>query len=245
MSLSCIQRMPEHATALVFSGFLVDACGVWFYITAGHILRDVRKVLEAGGEFDTWRLDDQTAGNPFNGAAIPFSFEMDKWLVIEDEEIGLDYAALVLDPFYCRQLEAGGVIPLSNVAWSNHVIEHDHLALVGIPSESVSYDGETIIMGQLALMPAELADEPTAAGGKVENQFYARLQDVGEIQDIDGMSGGPIFAFKRIDGNWKYSVIGVQSAWYPTTRVIAACPFESLGIALENIVQASVLDEPT
>ncbi|HEY9147324.1 MAG TPA: hypothetical protein VIN36_11600 [Thiobacillus sp.] len=235
--------MPEHATdkALVFSGFLVDAGGVWFYITAGHILRDIRKSLEAGGKFDIWRLDDQTAGNLFDGAAIPFAFEMDKWLVIEDEEIGLDYAALVLDSFYCKQLEAGGVIPLSNIAWSDHVTEHDYLALVGIPSETISYDGETIIMGRVALMPAELVDEPATAGRKRENQFYARLQDIGDVLDIDGMSGGPIFAFKRIDDNWKYSVIGIQSAWYPSTQTIAACPFTSLGIALEDIVKSSVL----
>jgi hypothetical protein len=29
----------------LFSGFVVDIAGEWFYVTAGHILRDIRKAL--------------------------------------------------------------------------------------------------------------------------------------------------------------------------------------------------------
>jgi len=240
VTLSCVQRPPGEAEEkpLVFSGFLVEAGGVWFYVTAGHILRDIRASLAAGGKFDIWRLDDQTAGNRFKGAAIPYAFDIDKWLVIENEEVGLDYAAVPLDTMYCLQLQAGGAIPIDKVAWGDHVTEHDQLALVGIPSETIAYDQETIITGRIAVMPLEESEEPAVAGRRAENQFYARLKDLGNVKDIDGMSGGPVFALKKVDGEWKYMVIGVQSGWYPTARTIAACPFASLGVALEEGVGA-------
>jgi hypothetical protein len=62
---------------------------------------------------------------------------------------------------------------------------------------------------------------------------------LGNIKDIDGMSGGPVFALKKVDGVWKYKVIGVQSGWYPSARIIAACPISSFGVALEEAVESA------
>jgi len=233
-----VQRRPgeDEEKVHVFSGFLVEASSVWFYVTAGHILRDIRASINAGAEFDVWRLDDQTAGNRFKGYAIPYAFDIGRWLVIEDEKIGLDYAAVALDTLYCKQLEVGGAIPIGKAAWGDHVTEHDHWALVGIPSETVAYDQRTIITGRTVVMPLDHAEEPELAGRKAENKFYARLKNVGNVKDINGMSGGPVFALKKVEGEWKYKVIGVQSSWYPTTWTIAACPFSFLGTALEELI---------
>ena len=240
VTLSCVQTMPgtPGEKVLVFSGFLADVSGVWFYVTAGHILRRIRSALNAGARFDVWRLGDQTAGNRFKDTAIPFAFDIDRWGVIENDEIGLDYAAVPLEEMHCRALQVGGAIPIDKSAWGDHVTEHDQWALVGVPSETVSYDGKTIITARVVVAPIEAVEEPAAAGPKAQNQFYGRLKDdsVAIVKDIDGMSGGPIFALKKVEGTWKYSVIGVQSAWYRQARVIAACPFSSFAFALEELV---------
>jgi len=239
VSLSCVQRHPgrDEEKILVFSGFLVEASGIWFYVTAGHILRDIRAALNAGAEFDVWRLDDQTAGNRFKGTtAIPYAFDIDRWLVVEDEKVGLDYAAVPLDPYYQRQLEAGEAIPIGKIAWGDHLTEHDHWALVGIPSEALAYDQESIITGRTVVIPLERAEEPEAADRKAENQFYARLKNMGDVKDIDGMSGGPVFALKKVAGEWRYCVIGVQSGWYRTNRIIVSCPFSLFGAWLEELM---------
>ncbi len=242
VTLSCLQLAPgaDAQKVFVFSGFLIEIRGVWLYVTAGHIVRDIRKSLESGVTFDRWRLDDQTAGNRFNGAAIPYDFRIERWLVIEDESVGLDYAVVVLDGFYCRALEAGGAAPLGKETWGDHVSEHDHWALVGIPSETVQFDQITAIAAKVVITPLEQASEPLAAGRKAENQFYARITDPGSVKDADGMSGGPVFALKFREGRWWYTVIGIQSAWYRDSRVIVACPFSSLGIALEEIVNSAI-----
>lgn len=246
VTLSCIQDLPAkvgektpNEKLLLFSGFLVDVDDVWFYVTAGHILRRIRSALEGGLQFHTWRLSDRSAGNQFKNTAIPFLFEIDRWLVIEDEEVGLDYAATALHPMFRDLLAAGNVVAIEKVAWGDHVTDHDQWALVGVPSESVSYDGKTIITARIVVAPLAPVDKPPeAAGSRAENQFYGRLKDDSSsiLKDVDGMSGGPIFSLKNVNGQWKYHVIGLQSSWYPSSRVIAACPFSSFGLALEDIV---------
>jgi hypothetical protein len=240
ITLSCVRTAPgkREERIFVFSGFLVDVNGIWFYVTAGHILRDIRLALKQGATFDVWRLGDQTAGNRFKNTAIPFAFDVDRWLVIEKEEIGLDYATVALEVMYCQLLKAGGAIPLDKNAWGDHVTEHDQWALVGISSKTVSYDGKSIISARVVVAPIESVAVPPEAGPKAQNQFFGRLKDdsAAVLTDVDGMSGGPIFALKKVEHEWKYSVIGVQSGWYPSDRITAACPFSSLGLALQDVV---------
>lgn len=244
VTLSCVQAARGKESVLVFSGFVVEVCGVWMYVTAGHILRDLKAALAAGGQFSTWRLDDQSAGNKFKGMAIPFEFDIVRWLVLEDRETGLDYAVLVLDTMYRLPLAAGGIVAIDKAAWGDYTTEFDHWAGVGIPSESVGYDGETIIRARIIVAPLEPADSPAQAGRRAENQFYARLKGdpTGHVKDLDGMSGGPIFALKRIEGEWRYTVIGVHSGWYRNERIVTACPFSSLGYALEEVVRPLLPD---
>ena len=44
------------------------------------------------------------------------------------------------------------------------------------------------------------------------------------MDDIAGMSGGPIFGVKLVDGRLRYWVIGIQSSWVERSRVICFCP---------------------
>lgn len=243
VTLSCVQRRPGTTTEhiVVVSGFLTEVAGCWIYVTAGHVLRDIQTAMRAGSEFDVWRLGDQTAGNPFDDTAIPFDFVLEKWLVIEDEETGVDYAAVALDSMYCRLLNAGGAVPLHRETWGKYVSEHDYWALVGIPSETVAYDGKTIITARIVIAPLRQAEIPEAAGNKSQNQFYAQLTEdsEGKVHDLAGMSGGPIFALKKAEEKWKYWIIGVQSGWYRSTRTITACPFSSFGEAIASEMEAS------
>lgn len=178
--------------------------------------------------------------NQFKGVGIPFAFDDDDWLVVEDEAVGLDYAAIPLRELYVRNLDAGGAKALAEDAWGNQLIEHDQLALIGIPKETVSYHEGNFIKGRLLLIPLAMCDAPAAAGEKADNQFFARFKQdpTGFVENINGMSGGPVFALKLgDDANWRYKVIGVQSSWYANMLVIAACPFSSLGEALQRVVE--------
>ena len=245
VTLSCVHHPcpPDEMRIHLFSGFIVDIAGEWFYMTAGHILRDIRKALDAGSTFDIWRLGDQTANNRFNNTAIPYAFDLEQWFVLEDASAGLDYATVHLGGLYRQQLEAGNVTAIAKDAWSDHLTEHDHWALFGIPAETVSYDGNTIISARVVMAPLLAADAPPLAEQRAQNQFYAKLADGSEqfVNDVVGMSGGPVFMLRYVDDAWKYGVIGVQSGWYPSTRVVAICPFATFGRALEPIVEEALL----
>jgi hypothetical protein len=240
LTLSCVQRQPgiSEERTLVISGFLVEAGGVWFYVTAGHILKAIRACVAGGVEFDIWRFDYEIASRPLKGPPIPYAFDIDKWLVIEDEEIGLDYATVPLETYYCRLLKAGGSIPIDKAAWGDHLTERDQWALIGIPEETVDYDQESIIRARRVVLPLGHAEIPEEAGRKAKNQFYARLMDRGNLTSIRGVSGGPVFGLKKVAGVWKYKVIGVQSGWYERDLIITACPFASFGGALEELVES-------
>lgn len=89
------------------------------------------------------------------------------------------------------------------------------------------------------MSPLIPADEPVLAGDRASNQFYAEPIDGSDqyFTDADGMSGGPVFTLKKVDMEcWIYGVIGVQSAWYPTSKTFAVCPFSSFRLALEEVV---------
>lgn len=245
VTLSCIQypRGSDEMRVHVFSGFVVAVAGEWFYMTVGHILRDIRSALEGGSIFDIWRFGDQTAGNRFNDTAIPYAFDIEQWFVLEDTNAGLDYATVHIGGLYRQQLEAGGVTALDRNAWGDHLTEHEHWALIGIPQETVSYDGKTIICARVVMAPLHPTDAPPLAEQKAENQFYAKLADGSEqfVRDVDGMSGGPVFMLRQVHDSWKYKVIGVQSGWYPLTRVVAVCPISTFGEALEPVVEEALL----
>lgn len=241
VTLSCVQHLPKDggSKALIFSGFLVEIEGLWLYITAGHILEGVKRALSSGSNFDRWRLDDSTAGNKFNGFAVPLDFVVDEWLAIRDEDLGFDYAALPLLDLYRHQLAAGGARALGVDAWGTHLGEHEAWALIGIPSESVNFDGVTQLTARVVTVPLKPAATPLDADSKAENQFYATFaaSPDGSIQDMDGMSGGPVFSLHRRDADsWTYKVIGVQSAWYKNQKVLAICPFDLFGVAIVHVI---------
>lgn len=244
VTLSCVQHplKSDGMKVHVFSGFVVAVKGEWFYMTAGHILRDIRHAIEIGDTFDIWRFGDQTAGNRFKDTAVPYDFDLEKWFVLEDMEVGLDYATVHIGGLLRQLLEAGGVIALDRNAWGDHVTEHEHWALIGIPRETVAYDGKTVISARFVMAPLIPTDAPPLSEQRAQNQFYAKLADGSEnfVQDIDGMSGGPVFMLHQVDEIWKYKVIGVQSAWYRSSRVVAVCPFSSFGEALEPVVEEAL-----
>jgi hypothetical protein len=91
--------------------------------------------------------------------------------------------------------------------------------------------GETSTAIKQTVMVLALAEElnPPEVLLKPFPRFYAKIltpenspdwQAMG--RDIRGMSGGPIIGVLRDDFGLRYWVIGIQSGWVDTRRVIAA-----------------------
>jgi hypothetical protein len=85
----------------------------------------------------------------------------------------------------------------------------------------------------LVRIPVEKISEPPVELAKKTERFYGRINlragGSANIDDIDGMSGGPIIGFKKNHpevGKDAYWLIGVQSGWHRATMTIAACPIQ-------------------
>jgi len=226
----------EEEKLHIYSGFLVDVQGFWFVVTAGHVVSEIKTALASNVIFTAWRLDDQTAGNRFKGIAVPFEFELDAWILLEDESVGFDYAAMLVKNLYRAGLEAGNATAMDHRAWGDHKADHDYWALVGLPSETVTLHDEDKVKGTIYLEPLDATTRPSVIGDQRHCMFYGKLRkDFNKnYKSIKGMSGGPIFSLVKSDQQWQYRVIGIQSSWIESLRTVCICP---INLFLERVTK--------
>ena len=141
--------------------------------------------------------------------------------------------------------------PLTEKALTGYPKDADVHFLVGFPRQarnvavsSFRADGNVAVEIGAPLLPVyQVAEPPNVLRSKFE-RFYAKVpitrgkvdgEDV-ILDDIDGMSGGPIFAVKEIDGRFRYWAIAVQSGWARQSRVLAACYTAPLVYALKKMI---------
>lgn len=221
------------------SCFVVEVRGIWFLVTAAHVIRDLILLRTQGAEITQWRLEDQATGKFSQG--VPFDFDPDRWIVIDDDELGSDYAAFPLSDLYQRQLVAAEIHPLDESAWLLEGSEKfDVLFMLGIPKESVREGSPPVI--KLVIIPMDPCDSPAGHPRKPDRQ-YAKLRAPGPaeppgVQDIDGMSGGPIFGLFVRQGAVSYRLLGIQSAWFAASRIVSFCPIDALTLGIAAAIDS-------
>jgi hypothetical protein len=111
----------------------------------------------------------------------------------------------------------------------------DFYTLLGIPGEYVIVDTQSIDIKSTLYSIELLNERPEGYPETVIPKFYGHIELVDELTTIEGMSGGPIFAFHQNEkGEFHYWLIALQSTWKPRSQVIAACPSKVLGLLLED-----------
>lgn len=216
---------PEELQHNLFSAFVVSVDGVWLLVTAAHVVDAIDAAKASGMVCRGIFLHDEAAGHSFKGGvALPKdSF----WFKARLDEDGLDYAATPLPTLVQAALERGGIRPVNETAWQYVPPQECEVwALVGIPKESHRIDRDNF-HSRLIIIPLEKA-EPPAGAPQGEGALYGRLVPSTDpshpnVDDIDGMSGGPVFGFKVVDGTLKYWAIGVQAGWRQGSRTANCC----------------------
>lgn len=68
--------------------------------------------------------------------------------------------------------------------------------------------------------------------------FYGKVTMIQGLTDIDGMSGGPIFSFKRNEsGELKYWLCAVQSSWIKKEALIEACLMPPFAKMVRDVIR--------
>jgi hypothetical protein len=76
--------------------------------------------------------------------------------------------------------------------------------------------------------------------------FVGQLPQQLEIPDIQGMSGGPILAFRRnTDGQWVYWIVALQSWWFPDRRIVFGCSVPEFARRVMTAMEEGESSAPT
>jgi len=210
--------------ACFVSGFVMEFGGNWYWVTAGHIVKDLEIVLSRG-KAESFRLVD-SYGNAVDHNPVPFDFPTAWKTLCYDTAAGIDFAAVELGPLERQALERNGVKPVTEAEWQ--AADHRRYAeyiMLGLPTDSVKgrttaaavfgrADPSLILATQLSPVPQQFVTPSP--------RLIASISQEWSEGSIDGMSGGPIFGIDMSTGNAE--IVAVQSHWRAEERIIAACP---------------------
>jgi hypothetical protein len=216
------------------SGFIMSFDGQWVLLTAGHILKGIDSVLEAGRQLHSCVLIDSFGDKVSHRQPFPFAYEDAPKFYIDDDDLGIDFGFIVLRDMYKKLLEANGVTPLDERVWRNHPpADRMHYVLFGFPTQFIITDQEKTPTGvkhhthinPVTLIVQKIDGIPDCADKRKKDRFYGRLSENLVLTDIDGMSGAPLFGYMLdVQMRLRYWLVGVQGGWYRDSKVIYACP---------------------
>jgi hypothetical protein len=230
----------QSSHSALITAFVMSVNDEWLLVTAGHCLRDIETLVrQQGYKISTCNLIDSNGLGATHSDPIPFAYEWAHPAYICDDE-GYDYGIVPLSRLYRGLLHRNNVRPLTENVWKKQPNVVDFYMLLGVPLDFVTYTPDSVAMGS-ALFPVEaIGERPEGFTPSSIPLFYGRIKLAPGMSRMQGLSGGPIFAFRENPkGELRYWLTALQSRGLPDSHYIAACPTHFLGKALENILGAS------
>jgi hypothetical protein len=240
----CDPLTPEGAPdgspqCFAFSGQILSVRGAWSLLTAGHILRGIEARLNSR----RWRLQfflaDDFGPGVINHHAIPFDYHSAARAYIDEN--GLDFGVVCLRPYYRALLEKNAVVPITEENWARQSeVKYDRHFMIGFPTElrqsSVWQGGRGYEVG-LHFCPAmvyvhKLASAPEDCEPAPYERFVGRIGQ-GGLDDLDGMSGCPIYGLSKGRAD-RYWIVAIQNSWLPQRRIVFGTPIPLLGRLIED-----------
>lgn len=230
----------------IAAGCILSFRGEWGWLTAGHILGSIENKLKNPQIKGLFRLADTFGPNANNHLQIPFDYESAEKSFIDDDEAGLDYGLIALSTLHKEQMEKNHIQPITEQDWmSLNNIEFDQCFMLGFTKHFISYepqqspnDSHIQASVQPVVIPITKLDPPPEEFRTTYPRFVGKINDNFSLDDIRGMSGGPIFGFGKKEQN-RYWIVAIQSSWLPTRRVIFGCPIQTVAIPIEAYIRAT------
>jgi hypothetical protein len=110
-----------------------------------------------------------------------------------------------------------------------------------IPVEGYQRTGDRHFL-KLTVMPLVPTTCPPDVVDPPANKIFGKILtqpglDQAVVNNIAGMSGGPIFGLKPVGGKFHYWVIGIQSSWFENSRIVCFCPAFEFFTALKEAIR--------
>ncbi len=233
------------SSGFVFSAFVMSIRGIWFLVSAGHIIEDINARQKAGRTFKHSEILDIWGEGAQNRQGIPFpGIHMLAQGHIYDPERGVDYAIIYLSEYYREQLRANNIVPLDESYWSALPQAFDGYNVFGFPANKnfPRYDDANRYLGLHigpTIYPYSRA-EPLPEIDRVfpRHFFHPPRGEDGRPISVDGMSGGPIFGYKENTEGIRMWLVAVQSQEFKGIAI--GCPIAVLGEVLRRAIDKEV-----
>ena len=187
----------------VISTFVISIDDEWFLVTAGHCLREIENIKSAGYSLTRTRLIDYGGINAKHSHPIPFDFESSPTAHFGDDKY--DYGIIHISTYYRRLMESNNIIALNEEVWEKQPNKPDFYFLLGVPDQLTERTEDEIRIRATLLQVIKCDSVPDEFEKNDAPTFYGEIYTDEELTSVVGMSGGPLFSFKRTeDGQLKY-----------------------------------------
>ncbi len=237
-----------HSGTFALSGFVLTLHDRHFWVTAGHCLKDFDRDIRCGvlKIFDTGFVD-YFGSEAKHVHKYPYQYEPGCEFYIDSLDDALDFAIIPLDLLMIQSFEVNGVKNVSRANWLQQPsLIFERYMILGLPAYLIPKDRPA---AQPVLVGIEPLDPKTIPDPLPDGWFVGKIDDECPIKSIEGMSGGPIYGFRRNDqGQWLYHIVALQSRWREGSRVIFGCPMTLFAEMLyQQMIESGVAfadDEP-
>jgi len=235
-------EIDERPIFRAYAGTLIYIAGRNFFLTAGHILSELRDALEDNRvEVLNAVLGDTFGPTPKSKIPIPFVLKREDMFFIDDASEGLDFGVIMLNSYYVGLLAANGSVALAEENWIHqHKIRFDGYLMLGLPAEytsdRVNADGEDTVSATL-ISVTRLEKLPEGVAETRYPRFVGQLGVNFPLQSVRGMSGGPILGF-NFEEPVRYWIVALQSTWLRDRLLVFACPLPTLASLMTGWARA-------
>jgi len=214
-------------------------------LTAGHVIGDIdRMVTEGNFKIRACYLLDNFGHEGVFSEPIAFDYDAAPKSYIYDKQAGLDFGLILLRDYYPRLIAKNGLKFIHEANWRlQHKVKFDFYLMLGLPS---CWTHVRIFEGANKEQKIEFL--PTATCFRVDRRkrkpggypptqyrrFIGHIPPKVKIDNIEGMSGGPIFGFRKNGDGLAYWMVAVQSVWIEKKRITFACPLPTIGKLIDT-----------
>jgi hypothetical protein len=242
-------------THAIYSGFLFASGDYRLWVTAAHVVRELYD-LDADPMVRDRHLAFADDFDEFAARVVPLDLHTVMRFTPNDPT--LDFGFLILHNHYTRLfyanpnvefLDDNDLIARTDGAVAFYVVGYPQMLHVARTTDLTHGREQGILFPALACIPLtpvdhDADDTPTDFWGD-QRSFYFELVSAEppnrDIEQIGGMSGGPIIAVIQTgDETYEYKLLAVQASWLPGKRAIRAFGFSA---ALEQMRNEQPADE--
>ena len=239
------------------SGFLLFYQNRHLWITAGHVIQSIDDFFQ-NTKYDVRRtawIDNENNNFKSKYNTIPLDYLSTRRFCLINEE--LDLGVIRLDGLYLQNILRNDSNKwLTEEVWRNNNLSNpEGFFLVGYPDETkvcenVKEGDRNCSISNICCITNPV--ERIARKESEENEFWnypdwfygkalpITKDDGSKLNDIKGMSGGPILGVERTpDEKIIYRLFGIQSGWLPASKILRATPIENVIKLIDEGIKTS------